>query len=54
MNTDTVTFCFMQGNVSEGFTAYGPYDSVDEALEAWEGAEGWVMELRLPPREETQ
>lgn len=35
----------MLGNVSEGFTAYGTYGSFEAACDAWEGAEGWVMEL---------
>ncbi len=45
MKVSTGKFVFMLGNVSEGFTAYGPYDSLDEACDTWEGAEGWAMEL---------
>lgn len=33
------------GNLSEGFVAYGPYDSFDEACEAHDGEESWVMTL---------
>lgn len=49
LNTDTVQFCFLAGNVSEGFTVYGPYESFDEAADTWEGVDGWVTEIRLPP-----
>jgi hypothetical protein len=36
------------GNLSDGFTAYGPYDSFDEACAAHENEESWVMTLEEP------
>lgn len=36
------------GNLSDGFTAYGPYDSFDEACAAHENEESWVMTLEPP------
>ena len=33
------------GNVSDGFTPYGPYADFDEAIAAWDGEECWIMEL---------
>lgn len=39
------TFVWMQGNLSDGFHAFGPYASVDEAFAAHDGEEGWVMTL---------
>ena len=41
-------FIIMQGNLNEGFTAYGPYDTFDDADEASEGAEVWIMSLGTP------
>lgn len=38
-------FIFLVGNVSEGFTAFGPYEDVDDAFVAHEGDEGWLMTL---------
>jgi hypothetical protein len=38
-------FIYLAGNVSEGFKAFGPFKSFDEACEECEGVEGWVMEL---------
>jgi predicted RNA-binding Zn-ribbon protein involved in translation (DUF1610 family) len=36
---------FLKGNISEGFTAYGPYESICEALEEHDGEDGWGMSL---------
>jgi len=33
------------GNISEGFTAYGPYRDFDEAAAAHTGPDVWLMEL---------
>lgn len=33
------------GNPSDGFTPYGPYHNFDEAIDAWDGEECWIMEL---------
>ena len=33
------------GNVSDGFTPYGPYPNFDVAIDAWDGEECWIMEL---------
>ena len=33
------------GNVSDGFTPYGPYADFDVAIEAMNGEECWIMEL---------
>lgn len=39
------------GNLSDGFTVFGPYDSFDEALEGcteFQYTETWVTELHEP------
>lgn len=36
---------FLTGNLSEGFTAHGPYEDWDEAFAAHETDEGWGMTL---------
>lgn len=41
---------FIAGNLSEGYVAYGPYESMCHASEAHDLDEGWMMELR-PSRE---
>lgn len=37
---------FLAGNVSEGFTAFGPYEDFGAAADAHDGEEGWVMTLQ--------
>lgn len=39
-------FVFLAGNISDGYTALGPYASFGEAAEINEWREGWVMELQ--------
>lgn len=39
---------FLKGNLSEGFRAYGPYASWDEAAMAHDFQEGWIITLRDP------
>jgi hypothetical protein len=41
-------FVFLAGNMSEGYVAYGPYSSLDYALDNCDGMEGWVMEMAYP------
>lgn len=41
----------LKGNISEGFTAHGPYPSFDAACIAHEWEEVWIMELEPHPRE---
>ena len=36
----------LEGNLTEGFVAYGPYESFDIAAHAHEFCEGWLMEMR--------
>jgi len=36
---------FLRGNISEGFKAFGPYESFDAAAAAHALDEGWLMEL---------
>lgn len=44
--TDTDTqFIWLNGNLSEGFAAFGPYESMDEACAMHDGDEGWAMTL---------
>jgi hypothetical protein len=38
-------FVYLAGNVSEGFTAYGPFKDFDECCDECDGVEGWVMEM---------
>lgn len=38
-------FVVMMGNLSEGFTAFGPYNSFNEAAKAHEYKECWIMTL---------
>ena len=44
------SYIMLEGNLTEGFVAYGPYESFDVAADAHEFCEGWVMEMR-PPQE---
>lgn len=37
---------FLYGNISDGFTAIGPFNSADECADKCEGCEGWMMELK--------
>lgn len=45
IDADNPPFIFLQGNLTEGFDAFGPYKSFDEASAAHEFEEGWVMTL---------
>ena len=38
-------FVLLSGNLSEGFQAFGPYDSFDEAAMSNENSECWIMTL---------
>jgi hypothetical protein len=42
---------FLAGNVTEGFRAFGPYSSFDEAAEIHDFEEGWIMELNTKTSE---
>jgi len=37
-------YVMLEGNLTEGFKAYGPYESFDDAADAHDGCEGWIME----------
>jgi hypothetical protein len=37
-------FIMMEGNLTEGYKVYGPYESFDVAADAHEECEGWIME----------
>jgi hypothetical protein len=37
-------FIMMEGNLTEGYKVYGPYESFDVTADAHEGCEGWIME----------
>lgn len=39
---------FIRGNLTDGLRAFGPYPTPDEALEANDGYEGWMMDLQTP------
>ena len=39
---------WLGGNLSEGFRACGPYDSMDMAFDAHDGEDGWAMTLNEP------
>jgi hypothetical protein len=36
---------FLKGNMSDGFSAFGPYSSYDHASSTHDGDEGWMMSL---------
>jgi len=38
-------FIMMEGNLTEGYKAYGPYESFDDAADAHACCEGWIMEM---------
>jgi hypothetical protein len=38
-------FVFLAGNLSDGYDAFGPYETFGEAFDVNEWREGWVMEL---------
>ena len=40
-------FVFLAGNLSDGFTCYGPYDTIGVCYNAHEFEEGWVMETHI-------
>jgi hypothetical protein len=39
-------FVFIAGNLSDGYGAFGPYESFDEACELNNWREGWIMEMQ--------
>jgi hypothetical protein len=39
------TFVFLVGNLSTGYMAYGPYESLGEACDAHDFEDGWVMQV---------
>ena len=45
-------FIWLGGNLSDGFTAVGPYQSFDDVCEAHDCDEGWLMVLEPPKRSE--
>jgi hypothetical protein len=36
---------FLQGNLSEGFKAIGPFANADECAEKCDGVDGWMMKV---------
>jgi len=46
--TEMKKYIIVQGNLSEGFSLYGPYETFDDAAKASEGAEVWIMSLNTP------
>ena len=40
-------YIMLEGNLTEGFKVYGPYESFGEAADAHDGCEGWIMEMNL-------
>jgi len=38
-------FVWLSGNLSDGYTAYGPYLSFSECCDAHDGDDGWIMKL---------
>lgn len=36
---------WLGGNLSEGYTAHGPYAGMDEAADAHDNEEGWLLTL---------
>jgi hypothetical protein len=38
-------FIWLLGNISDGYTAYGPYDTFDECCYEHDGDDGWIMQL---------
>lgn len=41
-------YIFLSGNISDGYTAHGPYPSLGEVAAAHDGEEGWIMSLSKP------
>ena len=39
-------FIFMAGNLSDGYVAFGPYDAFDDAADAHEWQDGWIMDVQ--------
>ena len=37
------------GNLSEGYTAYGPYADFEEAADAHPGPDVWIVSVYAPP-----
>lgn len=54
MKNELQGYIVMAGNLNEGFCAYGPYEDFDEAAEASEGAEVWIMSLGTPALAEVE
>ena len=44
--------CIIAGNLTEGFTIYGPYPTFDHAADSGDGAEVWVTRLHTPEQAE--
>jgi len=40
-------YIMLEGNLTEGFKAYGPYESFDDAADFHSHCEGWIMEMNL-------
>jgi hypothetical protein len=45
-------FIWLGGNLSDGFTATGPYESLEDVCDAHDFDEGWLMVLEPPKRSE--
>ena len=39
-------YVMLEGNLTEGFKAYGPYESFDDAADAHDCCEGWIMNMK--------
>jgi len=52
---DELKYIIMSGNLNDGFVAYGPYDTFDDADEASEGSGNvWIMSLGHPEAAEVE
>lgn len=40
-----MTVIYLNGNLSEGFIAFGPYENFDAACDAHDFEQGWIMTL---------
>ena len=47
LDEDNPPVVILTGNLTEGFEAHGPYPSMNEACDAHEGEEGWLMTLNI-------
>jgi hypothetical protein len=43
---EDLMFIFLSGNLSDGYAAFGPYETFGEAATINEWQDGWVMELQ--------